>query len=313
MSIAKPFTFVANTYAKASEVNADFDTVYSQVNTNISDIAQNATDIDNLDLNKANLNGSSSNRFAVADPVANADAVNKQSLMKAINNSLDYISGFVITKDSGSPNDTIIVSAGSCYNSTKAIVLKLTTSVTKQNQNQAANGIYYVYVIGNSTGSVVDVLISTSSVTPALPSGYTTFRQIGKYTTDSDAHIAKVSYYGDGANSDKNVKNFISYSGSLPDTSSGITIDISGASTTNSNFDVPEDGYIQIQMTVNNGADVVYIDDKAIFAWSSTFGVNAYVGYSVPIPITKGTHTYRVSYTASRLTGITFFPMKGDD
>ena len=35
MSIAKPFTFVANTYAKASEVNADFAVVSSQVNTTI--------------------------------------------------------------------------------------------------------------------------------------------------------------------------------------------------------------------------------------------------------------------------------------
>ena len=82
MSIAKPFTFVANTYAKASEVNADFDTVYSQVNTNIASIAQNATDIDNLENNKADINGSSAQRFAVADPISNGDAVNKQTLFK---------------------------------------------------------------------------------------------------------------------------------------------------------------------------------------------------------------------------------------
>ena len=57
MSIAKPFTFTSNTYAKASEVNADFDTVYAQVNSNISSIAQNATNIENLGTNKANING----------------------------------------------------------------------------------------------------------------------------------------------------------------------------------------------------------------------------------------------------------------
>lgn len=77
MSIAKPFTFTPNTYAKSSEVNQDFDVLYSQVNTNISNIAQNATDIDNLDANKANINGSSSQRFAVADPVVSGDAINK--------------------------------------------------------------------------------------------------------------------------------------------------------------------------------------------------------------------------------------------
>ena len=189
MSIAKPFTFTANTYAKASEVNADFDVVYSQVNTNISAIAQNATDIDNLENNKADINGSTSQRFAVADAISNGDAINKQTLFKAIGNSLDYISGLVITKDSGSPNDTIIVSEGSCYDSTKAIVLSLGSSISKQNLNQGANTTYYVYIIGNSTGSLIDILISTSSITPGLPTGYSLFRQIGSYTTNSNGNI----------------------------------------------------------------------------------------------------------------------------
>jgi hypothetical protein len=196
MSIAKPFTFVANTHAKSSEVNANFDTVYSQVNTNISAIAQNATDIDNLENNKADINGSSSQRFAVADAITEADAVNKRSLRNAIGNSIDYISGFTITKDSGSPNDTIIVSAGSAYDSTKSVVLSLDNSLSKQNTNQAANATYYVYVIGNATGSSTDILISTSSASPALPTGYSLFRQIGNYTTNSDNSIDVINYYG---------------------------------------------------------------------------------------------------------------------
>lgn len=189
MSIAKPFTFTANTYAKASEVNADFDTVYSQVNTNISAIAQNAVDIDNLENNKADINGSSGQHFGVADAVADADAVNKRSLRKAISNSMDYISGFIITKDSGSPNNTIIVSAGSCYDSTKTVVLNKTNSSTKTNDNQTAGPTYYVYVIGNATGSSVDILISTDSTEPGLPTGYSLYRQIGYYTTNSDNEI----------------------------------------------------------------------------------------------------------------------------
>ncbi len=196
MSIAKPFTFTANTYAKSSEVNANFDVVYSQVNTNISAIAQNATDIDNLENNKADINGSTSQRFAVADAISNGDAINKQTLFKAISNSIDYISGLTITKDSGSPNNTIIVSAGSCYDSTKTVVLSLNSSTSKQNLNQAASATYYVYIIGNSTGSLIDILISTSSTTPELPTGYSLFRQIGSYTTDTDSKIDIVNTYG---------------------------------------------------------------------------------------------------------------------
>ena len=65
MSITKPFTFVAGTKARANEVNQDFDILYSQVNTNISNIASNAADIDTLDNTKANINGSISQVFKV--------------------------------------------------------------------------------------------------------------------------------------------------------------------------------------------------------------------------------------------------------
>lgn len=192
MSIAKPFTFVANTYAKASEVNANFDTVYSQVNSNISAISQNAVDIENLENNKADINGNTAQRFAVADAITDSDAINKRMLRASIANSVDYISGFMITKDSGNPNNTIIVSEGSCYDSTKAVVLNKNNSSTKTNDNQAANATYYVYVIGNATGSSVDILISTESVTPSLPSGYSLYRQIGYYTTNSDNKIFSI-------------------------------------------------------------------------------------------------------------------------
>jgi hypothetical protein len=192
MSITKPFTFVAGTKARANEVNQNFDVLYSQVNSNISAINTNANDIDTLDSNKANVNGSSSQRFACADPTSTSDAVNKQSLTKAIWNSINYIDGYVISKDSGSPNDTILVTAGSCYDSTKTIVLAKDTSTTKQNISQGASTTYYVYVIGNGSGSSVDILISSSAVTPALPEGYTKFRQIGYYTTGVDGYINSI-------------------------------------------------------------------------------------------------------------------------
>ena len=57
MSITKPYTFQPNTKARANEVNANFDTLYSQANTNISNIEANARDIDELNDTKAELNG----------------------------------------------------------------------------------------------------------------------------------------------------------------------------------------------------------------------------------------------------------------
>lgn len=196
MSITKPFTFVAGTKARANEVNQNFDVLYSQVNSNISAINTNANDIDTLDSNKANVNGSSSQRFACADPTSPSDAVNKQSLTKAIGNSINYIDGYVISKDSGSPNDTILVTAGSCYDYTKSVVLTKDISTTKQNASQGASTTYYVYVIGNDSGTSVDILISSNAVTPALPEGYTKFRQIGNYTTNSSSNIDIIYTFG---------------------------------------------------------------------------------------------------------------------
>lgn len=193
MSIVKPYTFVAGNKARANEVNANFDLLFQQVNANITEITQNALDIEELDSNKANINGSSTQRFAVADPISNGDAVNKQSLMRAIGNTIDMIYGLGITKDSGSPNDTILVYTGACYDSTKSTVLSLTVNTSKQNLNQGANATYYVYIIGNSSGSSIDILISSESVEPSLPSGYTLYRQIGSYTTNSSSEISGIN------------------------------------------------------------------------------------------------------------------------
>jgi len=211
MSISKPFTFTAGTKARANEVNTDFDILYSQVNTNISDIAQINRDVGELELNKAEVNGSSTQRFAVADAVSPADAVNKQSLTKSITNILDYISGLTIEKDTNSPNDTILVNPGSCYDNEKEIVLVLSDITSKQNLNQGANVTYYVYIIGSATGSSIDILISSSSVEPTLPTGYTKFRNIGSFKTNSSNNIDSIFNIGLNNSIPSSVSNVVSY------------------------------------------------------------------------------------------------------
>ena len=306
MSIAKPFTFTANTYAKASEVNADFDTVYAQVNSNISAIAANASDINNLENNKANINGASDQRFAVADPVTNGDAVNKQYLFKSIGNSIDYISGLTITKDSGSPEDTIIVSAGSCYDSTKAVVLALSDSISKQNLNQGASTTYYVYIIGNSTGSSTDILISSSSTTPTLPSGYSLYRQIGYYTTNADSEIDMIGYYGQSATSDKS-PNGIS-NGMMPDYTNGLSV---SSPTSSSPFTAPSNGvYVELGLSPYGG-DTSYLNINGVNSAYATHNAGGYFDShdAVTVPLSKGDEIYWTtglsSYTAK------FYPLKG--
>lgn len=303
MSIAKPFTFTANTYAKASEVNADFDVVYSQVNTNISDIAQNATDIDNLENNKANINGSTSQRFAVADAVSAGDAINKQTLMKSLSNSIDYISGLIITKDSGSPEDTIIVSAGSAYDSTKTTVLSLANSLSKQNTNQAASATYYVYIIGSSGGSQTDILISPNQVTPTLPTGYTLYRQIGSYTTDSDNKINSISYYGLDVNGDKSIDGIAD--SLMPDWDTGV----SKAFGTVYTADKP--GYVVMQSAGMQTSQYLYcsLTVNDIVRQSAMIGAGSAGQFSFCVPVSTG-DTYK-GLTDGTGGSLVFYPIKG--
>ena len=297
MSIAKPFTFVANTYAKASEVNANFDTVYSQVNSNISAISQNAVDIENLENNKADINGSSSQRFGVADAVTDSDAINKRTLRASIANSIDYISGFIITKDSGSPNDTIIVSEGTCYDSTKTVVLSKTNSTTKQNLNQGASATYYIYVIGNSTGSQIDILISESGVTPGLPGGYSLYRQIGYYTTDSDGNIKTITQL---SNSDIFNINKIA-----PDYNNRQT------KTINTTYTADEPGWVYVYSQSTNASSTSYYINGVGYTLSSngnrdtdTAGAGAWFLVDVG-------DTYMLSSANSQWSIIYFLPLKG--
>lgn len=185
-NISKPFNFIANTYAKANEVNADFDTLYTGVNACINQVNTNTTSITNIGTSKADKNGSSSNTFSVADPVYGTDAVNKQSMMSAIGNSIDYIGGLTVSKDG---NQTILVTAGSCYDSTHSTILKLDSDTTKQDTTLGASATYYVYIIGDDTGTSIDILISSSSSTPSLPTGYTKYRRIARFTTDASKYI----------------------------------------------------------------------------------------------------------------------------
>ena len=203
MAITKPYTFQAGTKARAGEVNQDFDILYSEVNRIGTEILNIDVDIQDILSSKADVNGNATQRFQMANPEASYDGVNKTFLENAIANIKDYISGFIISKDT---DTSIIVSAGSCYDSTFTTMITSTGNITKENSAQSANATYYVYIISDATGHNVDILITTSSVNPPLPSGYTLFRRIGKYTTDGNGKISTI--YSD-SNTNVQSKTFV--------------------------------------------------------------------------------------------------------
>lgn len=197
MAITKPYTFVAGTKAKAVEVNTDFDILYEESNRLDTEILNVKLDVQDIGISKADINGNATQRFQLANPENSYDGVNKNYLENSIANIKDYISGYVITKDT---DNSIIVSAGSCYDSTFTTIINSTGNITKQNSTQSPSTTYYVYMISDNDGYNVDILIAQEAITPPLPSGYTLFRQIGSYTTDSDSKIYIIKSYGNNYN-----------------------------------------------------------------------------------------------------------------
>ena len=187
MTLIIPYTFVAGTKAQSAQVNENFQAVATEVNSIGSDLADAETAITNLTNNKADVNGNTSNRFAVADPVNGNDAVNKQYF----NSLAQYIlAGLVISK---ADDEYISCTAGACYDTTGAKILRFASDVSKSEYPYNVNATYYVYIVGMPSGGTnTQLLISTSSSSPALPSGYTLYRGLGNFTTDSSGKIKDV-------------------------------------------------------------------------------------------------------------------------
>lgn len=256
MAITKPYTFQAGTKARASEVNQDFDILYSEVNRIGTEILNIDIDIQDVSDSKANVNGNATQRFQLADPENSYDGVNKGYLENSIANIKDYISGYIITKDT---DNSIIVSPGSCYDSTFTTVLNTTGNITKENINQGANLTYYVYVIGDSTGLQTDILLSSKSVNPDTPSGYSLHRLLGSFITYGDSKISEIIYYGNDSNKNNNVESILNLI--ALDYANGISIGYTP--TTSSTYTAPDNGAYVATTFRNSGTVTLYINGVA--------------------------------------------------
>lgn len=129
-----------------------------------------------------------------------------------VNLPLLYINGFAISNNATTPNTKIDIAAGQCRDSNNIIDMVLgdflnegnpflASSVTTLNAAVVGiNGIdtgslgvskvYAVYVIGDSSNkNQAGSILSLNQTTPALPTGYDSYRKIGYMTTDSSSHF----------------------------------------------------------------------------------------------------------------------------
>lgn len=188
MPIEIPYTFIAGTKAKASEVNANFEAMKNFVDTLEVNSAELEADITLLQTNKADLNGSTSEIFRMADAIGQYDGINLRTLNKLTSNSKAVINGFRVSKQS---NTAINATAGSCYDSNLAELIQSSTSLTKDQPGMSANAKYYVYVTADRESGECELAISLSDATPG--SGYELYRRLATISTDANGYIAEVN------------------------------------------------------------------------------------------------------------------------
>ena len=184
-----PYTFIAGTKAKANEVNGNFTSIKQFVDQLESNLATAELDINNLETNKADINGSQNEVFQVADAENNKDAVNLETLRAQTVNSLDVIRGFIPFMSNAT---TISCTAGNCWDSTYKQMINSFTVLSLQDTALAANTTYYIYVCYDKETSSCKLAFSTNSTTPTLPAGYDYFRIVGSFTTNGSGHIDTV-------------------------------------------------------------------------------------------------------------------------
>ncbi len=102
----------------------------------------------------------------------------------------------------------VAISVGECRDSTNVDDILVSTSLTASLTSSGANGLdtgteasatfYHVYVVKNPSSGAVASLLSTSSTSPTLPSGYTRFRRIGCFMNGGNGDI--VPFFCVGSN-----------------------------------------------------------------------------------------------------------------
>ena len=188
MTLEIPYTFIPGTKAMANQVNENFLAVKSSFDENEDLLEEAQADILRLDSNKADIQGSITTQFDVADATNNYNAVNLQTYKRLSANTIDIIQGYQLSKFD---DHTIAIQSGSCYNSDRTKIITSTSGLQATQSNLNPDGKYYVYITNDN-----DTIEGVISLSNSAPGGYTTYRQIGYFNTDGDGYINDIYGYG---------------------------------------------------------------------------------------------------------------------
>lgn len=282
-----PHSFVPGTKAKANEVNANFNSIKTFVDANEVNIAQNELSISGLQENKADLNGAIENKFQVANPTGNYDAVNKQTLASLTANTRDYIGGFKLTKYD---DYTITADPGNAWDSTYTYMFNQPTALQVTQSNLGNNATWYVYIVGGENFTN-ELFLSASNVNPGVEGKV--FRLLGSFTTDDEGKILLV--YSD-SNMTINMVNV--FTAMMPDWNKR------EARSANVTYTATVPGWVQWECNEQDTTQNLYINNVVVARVRSE-GAHDKCGTGALVPVTIG-DTYRCTKAT-----MAFYPMRG--
>lgn len=179
--------FVGGTNAKAQEVNENFEDVANVVNNNVSNIASLQTQIQDINTNKANINGSSTNKFQVAAGSDLLDAINLQQFKQMMAIAFPLIRGVKLSLS----GQDIQISKGMAYDNTLTYLMNIQSYVLSPT-SPVSNSTYYIYVDTlPTTLNQVNFTYTQNDLGPSVPSS-NIWRQIGYFNTDNSGNITEV-------------------------------------------------------------------------------------------------------------------------
>lgn len=118
-----------------------------------------------------------------------------------------YMYGFRTYNNASNPTYQIDIEAGVCRDYADTFNMVLTSTLTVDITQSGANGLdtgseaswywYYIYVIYNPTTTTYAGLLSLSSTSPTMPSGYTKYRRIGSVINNGSSDFFMFDYKSD--------------------------------------------------------------------------------------------------------------------
>jgi hypothetical protein len=116
-----------------------------------------------------------------------------------------YVFGLGLGRNSGTPNTQLDIIAGVCRSDDDTTNIISIATITVNIAANGANGLdtgskanstwYYTYVIYNPTTRVTAGLLSLSTTSPTMPSGYTKKRRIGSWYINSSGNFRPCTQY----------------------------------------------------------------------------------------------------------------------